>query len=145
MSIQSTRIGLVAVSAMAVFNGGFLAANGMVMVVAPLAWYRMVPGVIDTGAFNQHFVRDIGFIQLLLGVAFITGLVRPEHRIGLWTAATVWLSAHAAFHLWEVAVGICSSSVIPRDFPAVTLPALTGIALTFWAIRGARAGRAACT
>jgi hypothetical protein len=36
-------------------------------------------------------------------------------------------------HLWEVAVGICSPSVIPRDFPAVTLPALLGIGLTAWA------------
>jgi hypothetical protein len=37
----------------------------------------------------------------------------------------------------EVAVGICSPSVIPRDFPAVTLPAIIAIALTFWAIRQA--------
>jgi hypothetical protein len=84
--------------------------------------------VTDTGFFNQHFVRDIGIIQLFLGVAFIVGLLRPERRIGLWAAATLWLSAHALFHFWEVAVGICAPSVIPRDFPAVTLPALIGIA-----------------
>ena len=47
----------------------------------------------------------------------------------------MWLIAHAVFHLWEVAVGICSPSVIVRDFPAVTLPALIGIALTAWAWR----------
>lgn len=97
----------------------------------------------DTRFFNQHFVRDIGIIQLFLGVAFIVGLLRPERRIGLWAAATLWLSANALFHFWEVAVGICAPSVIPRDFPAVTLPALIGIALTCWAIRRARAGRAA--
>jgi hypothetical protein len=99
--------------------------------------------VTDTGFFNQHFVRDIGIIQLLLGVAFIAGLLRPERRIGLWAAATLWLSAHALFHFWEVAVGICAASALPRDFPAVTLPALIGVALTVWAIRRARAGRAA--
>ena len=80
----------------------------------------LVPGVTDTGFFNQHFIRDIGIIQLFLGVAFVVGLLRPERRIGLWAAATLWLSAHALFHLWEVAVGICAPSVIPRDFPAVT-------------------------
>src|SRR3546814_15737303 len=111
------------------------------MLVSPLTWYELVPGVTDTGFFNQHFVRDIGIIQLFLGVAFITGMLRPERRIGLWAAATLWLIAHALFHLWEVAVGICAPSVIPRDFPAVTLPALVGPALTPWAIRTARAGR----
>jgi len=122
---------------MVAFNSLFLSANGLFMLVAPLAWYELVPGVTDTGFFNQHFVRDIGIIQLFIGLAFGIGMLRPERRIGLWAAATAWLCAHAIFHLWEVAVGICSPSVIPRDFPAVTLPALIGIALTLWAIRQA--------
>ena len=130
---------------MVAFNGLFLSVNGIFMLIAPLAWYELVPGVTDTGFFNQHFVRDIGIIQLFLGIAFILGLMRPQRRIGLWATATLWLIAHALFHLWEVAVGICAPSVIPRDFPAVTLPALIGIALTFWAIRCARMGRAAFT
>jgi len=56
-----------------------------------------------------------------------------HRRRALWAAATAWLIAHALFHLWEVAVGICTPSVILRDFPAVTLPALIGVALTAWA------------
>ena len=70
-------------------------------------------------------------------------MIRPELRVVLWAAATLWLIAHAVFHLWEVAVGICSPSVIPRDFPAVTLPAIIGVALTIWAIRNARSTKAA--
>src|SRR3546814_1429989 len=142
-TIEDNRAVLAAVLVMVAFNGLLLSANGLFMLVAPLTWYELVPGVTDTGFFNQHFVPDIGIIQLFLGVAFIVGLLRPERRIGLWAAATLWLIAHALFHLWEVAVGICAPSVIPRDFPAVTLPALVGIALTLWAIRRARAGRAA--
>jgi hypothetical protein len=133
----------VTVTALVTLNGIFLSANGLFMLIAPQVWYESVPGVTDTGFFNQHFIRDIGIIQLFLGVAFIVGLLRPERRIGLWAAATLWLSAHALFHLWEVAVGICAPSAIPRDFPAVTLPALIGITLTLWAIRRSRAGRAA--
>jgi hypothetical protein len=133
----------VAITALVALNGIFLSANGLFMLAAPLVWYDFVPGVADTGFFNQHFIRDIGIIQLFLGIAFIVGLLRPERRIGLWGAATLWLSAHALFHLWEVAVGICAPSVIPRDFPAVTRPALIGIALTLWAIRRSRVGRAA--
>ena len=73
------------------FNGIFLSANGLFMLVAPLSWYELVPGVTDTGFFNQHFIRDIGIIQLFIGIAFGWGLIRPEYRIGLWAAATLWL------------------------------------------------------
>ena len=128
----------IAVWIMVVFNGLLLSANGLFMLVAPEIWYEFVPGVTDTGFFNQHFIRDIGIIQLFLGVAFGIGMIRPELRVVLWAAATLWLIAHAVFHLWEVAVGICSPSAIPRDFPAVTLPAIIGVIVTLWAIRHSR-------
>jgi len=118
---------------MAALNGLFLFGNGLFMLVVPSAWYHFVPGVTHTGPFNQHLIRDIGLIQMFLGAAFGIGMIRPASRLELWAAATSWLIAHAVLHLWEVAVGICSSSVIARDFPAVTLPALIGIALTAWA------------
>jgi hypothetical protein len=51
------------------------------------------------------------------------------------------LSGHALFHFWEVAVGICEPSVIARDFPAVTLPAIIGLILTLWAARDAAAAQ----
>lgn len=143
MLAQDNRAVMAAVYVMAAFNGIFLSANGLFMLVAPAVWYELVPGVTDTGFFNQHFIRDIGIIQLFIGVAFGIGMIRPERRIGLWAAATLWLCAHALFHFWEVAVGICSPSVIPRDFPAVTMPAIFGVALTLWAIRHARAGKVA--
>lgn len=140
---EDNRAVLIAVFIMVAFNAVFLSLNGLFMLIAPAVWYELIPGVTDTGFFNQHFIRDIGIIQLFLGVAFGIGMVRPERRIGLWAAATLWLIAHALFHFWEVAVGICSPSAIPRDFPAVTLPAIFGIALTLWAIRQSRAGRIA--
>jgi hypothetical protein len=118
-----------------VFNGLFLFENGLFMLIAPKAWYYTVPGVTDTGFFNQHFIRDIGIIQMLLGAAFGLGMIRPTGRIELWAGATSWLIAHVVFHLWEVAVGICSPSAILRDFPVVTLPALIGVAATVRAWR----------
>jgi hypothetical protein len=139
---EGNRAVVIVVCAMVAWNGIFLSVNGLFMLVAPLGWYDVIPGVVNTGFFNQHFIRDIGIIQLFLGVAFGIGLFRPERRIGLWAAATSWLIAHAVFHLWEVAVGISSPSVIPRDFPAVTLPAIIGVVLTLWAIHHARSERA---
>jgi hypothetical protein len=140
---EHNRAVMALVYTMVAFNGLLLSVNGLFMLVAPLAWYDLVPGVTDTGFFNQHFIRDIGIIQLFLGAAFGIGMLRTEYRIGLWAAATLWLGAHAVFHLWEIAVGICSPSAFLRDFPAVTLPAIVGAVLTLWAIRQTRAGRAA--
>ena len=118
-------------------------ANGIYMLASPEAWYFAVPGVTTTGPFNQHFVRDIGLIFLFLGGAFLVGAARPELRVAFWAAASIWLSGHALFHFWEVAVGICTADAIPRDFPAVTLPAIIGIAITLWAMRDSRAKGAA--
>lgn len=141
-AIEESRTLLLVVLVMVSFNAVFLSGNGLFMLVAPALWYESVPGVTDTGFFNQHFVRDIGIIQLFLGVAFGVGLIRPERRIGLWSVATLWLGAHALFHLWEVAVGICAPSALLRDFPAVSLPAIIGATLTLWAVRDAQAARA---
>jgi hypothetical protein len=109
-------------------------ANGTFMLVNPGGWYFSVPGVTTTGPFNQHFVRDIGLIFLLLGGAFFLGSARPHLRVPTWGAAAIWLSGHALFHFWEVAVGICGPSALARDFPAVTLPAVISLAITIWAI-----------
>ncbi len=109
-------------------------ANGIIMLIDPLDWYFAVPGVTTTGPFNQHFVRDIGMTYGFVGSAFVTGARVHGLRIILWAIASLWLSAHATFHLWEVAVGICGPSQLIIDFPAVTTPALLGIAMTGWAM-----------
>jgi hypothetical protein len=123
----------------AVLMGLAALANGVFMLVSPEHWYFAVPGVTDTGPFNQHFIRDIGLIFLFVGTAFLLGAAKPQYRLVLWAAPTLWLAAHALFHFWEVAVGICGPSVLVRDFPAVTLPAIIGAVLTLWAARDLRA------
>jgi len=128
--MQATKYCVYAMVWFNVLLAGWLSIH---MLYDPEGWYNFVPGVTDTGFFNQHFIRDIGIIQGFIAASFAIGVFRPERRVELWAAATLWLIAHAAFHLWEVAVGICSASVLVRDFPAVSLPALFGISATIWA------------
>ena len=118
----------------AIILGVGLGANGIAMLASPAAWYFAVPGVTSIGPFNQHFIRDIGLIYLLVGIALVTGAFRPQLRAPFWSAAAAWLGGHALFHAWEVAVGICGTSALARDFPAVTLPALivTALAMLAW-------------
>jgi hypothetical protein len=124
----------------AVLMGLAAVANGLFMLVSPEPWYFSVPGVTTTGPFNQHFIRDIGLIFLFVGTAFLLGAAKPQYRVVLWVAPTLWLGGHALFHFWEVAVGICAPSVLLRDFPAVTLPAIIGAGLTLWAVHDRAAG-----
>jgi hypothetical protein len=126
--IKNVAIGL------ALLLGISTGANGLFMLLAPEAWYWAVPGVTTTGPFNQHFIRDIGLIFLLLSAALLTGVARPDLRTLLWSGTAIWMAGHALFHFWEVAVGICSSSALSRDFPAVTLPALLTGSLALWAL-----------
>ena len=121
--------------ALAAVLGLGAAANGLFMLISPGKWYFAVPGVTTTGPFNQHFVRDIGLIFLLVAIAMLTGVVRPVARVLLWSAAALWLAGHALFHFWEVAVGICGTGALAQDFPAVTLPAIATTTLALWAWR----------
>jgi hypothetical protein len=122
-------------TALVILTAAFLLSNGLFMLIAPMKWYYVVPGVTETGFYNQHFIRDIGLVYLFLGAAVGIGLFRANLRLALWATAAAWLSAHALFHFWEVAVGLCAPSAIPRDFPAVTMPPLISIAAILWAWR----------
>lgn len=124
--------------AIALLLGAMMFANAGYMLIAPSAWYFAVPGVTTTGPFNQHFIRDIGLVYLLLGGAYALGVLHAGQRVLFWSVATFWLCGHALFHFWEVAVGICGVAAVSRDFPGVTLPALIGVALTVWACLDAR-------
>lgn len=114
------------------------AVNGAFMLISPANWYFAVPGVTTTGPFNQHFVRDIGLIFLLVAIAMLAGVFWPVARVSLWSAAALWLAGHAQFHFWEVAVGICGPNALAQDFPAVTLPAILTTVLSLWAWRDAK-------
>ncbi|WP_244471661.1 hypothetical protein [Methylobacterium sp. ARG-1] len=122
---------------MAGLLGAGLTGNGLFMLAAPEAWYFAVPGVTTTGPFNQHLLRDIGLIFVLIGAGFAFGAVKPGWRALLWSMGAIWLAGHALFHVWEVAAGICGPEALTRDFPAVTLPALMAVALSVWSFRHA--------
>ena len=56
--------------------GLFHIANGALMLLAPGLWYTMVPGVIDTGPLNQHFIYDIGMAYIASGAMLVLGARR---------------------------------------------------------------------
>lgn len=103
--------------------------NGLVMLAVPYPWYLTIPGVIQTGAFNDHFVRDIGATYLACGVGTLLGVIDPRRHAGAVAVAAAFQGLHAAIHL---ITPFCGSgppwSLLARDFPGVFLPTL----LTVW-------------
>lgn len=100
--------------------GVLLAANGGWMLLDARHWYGAVPGVIDSGPLNLHFVRDIGAVYLLCGLAFLA-LARHARARPYAIAGCAFLLAHGALHLMEVAMGVHELEHLRADVPGVLL------------------------
>jgi hypothetical protein len=115
---------------------GILAINGAVMMLAPAWWYPRVPGVIETGAFNDHFVRDIGAAYLACALAMGWAVKDPARGLGAAIVSASFLTLHAAIHL---VAPFCGTSppwpLLARDFPGMFLPAIISLAVVRAAYR----------
>jgi len=80
-----------------------LAANGVIMLAVPAAWYMAVPGVSATGPFNAHRAAPPA---ALAGAAF--------------------LALHALVHVWDAAAGREAAPLF--EAPSVFMPP----ALAIW-------------
>jgi hypothetical protein len=108
-------------------------AFGLLLLVAPRAFYDAVPGVSETGPFNPHFVRDIGGAFLVAGAGLIWGAVDPRGRAAA-VAGAAFLWIHALIHVWDGLAGRERPEHLAHD-----LPILLGLAaLATWAARPGR-------
>lgn len=120
-----------------VFAAG-LAVNGVFMLFAPDDWYRLVPGVSDTGPLNPHFVRDVGcaFIVAAVGFGWMAGDRARGRPAAL--AGTTFLSLHALVHLGDLIAGREALHHIAGDVVFLFAPALLALRLT-WPVDRAEA------
>lgn len=105
---------------------------GVYMLAMPETFYAATPGVLQTGPYNSHFIRDVGFAFLVSGGALgwgaATGL-RPLIIVG-----AAWPAAHGLFHLQIWVAGGCALDAIGLfDLGVVILPPLTILGLAFFA------------
>lgn len=107
--------------ALALILGLGLAANGLFMLAAPADWYVTVPGVVETGPFNAHFVRDIGVTYLVAGATLMWFALDLAARPAA-LAGAGFLALHALVHLWDAAAGREHPHQLLIDLPAVFLP-----------------------
>lgn len=115
-----------------------LGGNGVAMLLAPLWWYGVMPGVTATGPFNPHFVRDIGAAYLVCGVVLVAFAWRPRASWPALAAAAGFLMLHAAIHVFDAACGSTPLKDALRDLPGIYLLAAVVLALALGVARPAR-------
>jgi hypothetical protein len=107
---------------------GILVINGAVMMLGPAWWYPRVPGVIETGPLNEHFVRDIGAAYLACALAMGWALKDPVRGLGVAVASATFLCLHSLIHLITPFCGTTLPwPLLLRDFPGVFLPAIISL------------------
>lgn len=107
---------------------GLLGANAAFMLARPLSWYDAVPGVPLTGAFNPHFLRDIGMIYVVVAIGLAWFAWRPRQGWPAVVCGAAFLVLHATIHIGDASCSGNALSDLIRDFPGVFLPAI----LTVW-------------
>lgn len=107
-----------------------LGATGLFMLFAPDAFYRLVPGVTETGPLNYHFVHDIGSAYLAAAAGLGWWAADPRRGLGGAVAAAVFLGLHMLVHVFDAFSGGHGLADVARDFVGVYLPAL----ITIWIV-----------
>jgi hypothetical protein len=101
-----------------------LGFNACWMLFAPQSWYESVPGVVDSGPANHHFIRDIGCAFLVVALSLVwLALARAR----AWPAALAggaFLGLHALVHVWDTVAGREHTHRLVSELPTVILPAV---------------------
>ena len=73
--------------------------NGAWMLANPDTWYATVPGVMQTGPLNHHFVQDIGMAFVASGGLLIAGASALRQAGAFAISGAVWPVLHSTIHL----------------------------------------------
>lgn len=116
-------------------------ANGVWMLADPKLWYTDLPAAVpDFGPYNEHFIRDLGFVFLTLAWALGWAARRPAFRLPLVVVTTLFYAFHAAGHIFDTARGFVDASHWWVDVPGVYAPAALLIGLTVALVRAPQSG-----
>lgn len=117
----------------------FSLINGIEMFFLPSTWFfKLVPGVPETGPFNAHLVADGGTFSLALGVGLVFAALDPHrHAIAVLVAAVAGVM-HSLLHLYSHAAGMLSDQHIGVEIVGIYVPTLILCALSMRLMRRAR-------
>ncbi len=104
--------------------------NGIEMFFFPAAWFfRLVPGVPETGPFNMHLVMDGGTFFLAVGGGLAAAAVNPRRNAIAVVVAAVAGVMHSALHIYSHAAGLLSTEHLVTELLGIYFPTLVLIAI----------------
>jgi hypothetical protein len=105
--------------------------NGIEMFFFPNAWFfKLVPGVPETGPYNMHLVMDGGTFFLAVGVGLVAAAMNPRRNAIAVVVAAVAGVMHSALHLYSHAAGLLSTEHLMTEVVGIYIPAILLIAIT---------------
>ena len=108
--------------------------NGLRMLISPAGWFEAVPGVMNTGEMNAHFVKDLGVLFLVMAAGMGWALFRPSAGYPVHLGVTAWLVGHALVHVAEIGGGMLPHEHWRLDAVGVFLPAVLTVGLAIPAV-----------
>lgn len=113
--------------------------NGVAMFFAPSIWFfRLVPGVPETGPFNAHLVADSGTFFIAVGIGLLIAGFDPARHVAVVIVAAVANLFHSILHLYSHAAGLLSLEHLATEISGIYLPTLLLIAIAIVLMRRPR-------
>ena len=111
--------------------------NGIAMFFAPSVWFfRLVPGVPETGPFNAHLVADSGTFFMAVGVGLLIAGFDPKRHIAVVIVAAIANLFHSILHLYSHEAGLLSLAHLGTEITGIYLPTVVLIAIALLLLRG---------
>jgi hypothetical protein len=104
--------------------------NGIEMFFFPSAWFfKLVPGVPETGPYNMHLVADGGTFFLAIGVGLVFAAIHPRRNAIAVVVAALAGVLHSALHIFSHAAGLLSLEHLTTEVFGIYLPTILLIAI----------------
>jgi len=104
--------------------------NGIEMFFFPSAWFfRLVPGVPETGLYNMHLVMDGGTFFLAVGAGLAAAALNPRRNAIAVVVAAAAGVMHSALHIYSHAAGLLSTEHLVTELLGIYVPTLVLIAI----------------
>ncbi len=104
--------------------------NGIAMFFAPSVWFfRLVPGVPETGPFNAHLVADSGTFSIAIGVGLLIAGFDPQRHVAVVIVAAIASLFHSILHIYSHEAGLLSLEHLGTEIFGIYFPTLLLIAI----------------
>ncbi len=116
--------------------GAVALINGIEMFFIPSVWFfRLVPGVPETGPFNAHLVADSGTFFIAVGVGLLIAGFNPRRHVAAVIVAAIANLFHSILHIYSHEAGLLSLDHLGTEVIGIYLPTLLLIGIAIILVR----------